>query len=313
MKIIFMGTPSFAVPSLNALIARHEVVAVFTQPDRPAGRGFKLAASPVKEAAIAADISVFQPETLKLPNAKEIREKLASFNADIFIVAAYGLILPKGVLSMPPHGCVNVHASLLPKYRGASPIHSAILNGDDETGITIMQMDAGVDTGDIILQKSLPIFDNERFPTLHDRLAELGGEALLYALEQIENSTAKKIPQENSLSSYSPMIQKNDGKINWQNSSEKIINQTRALDPWPGCFTALNGQPLKIWQCVPVENFSSQEPGTVLSSSDKLIIKTGDGAILVTELQAVGKKRMPATDFLRGQKMEVGIVLGAEM
>ena len=313
MKVIFMGTPAFAVPSLNALIQRHDVLAVCTQPDRPAGRGHKLQASPIKEIALGHDIPVFQPETLRIKDSKEIREKLVSFGADIFVVAAYGLLLPKGVLSMPPFGCINVHASLLPKYRGASPIHSALLNGDTETGITIMHMDAGLDTGDIILQKSLQISSDERFTQLHDRMAELGSAALLEALTQVENGSAARIPQDNLLSSYSPMIQKSDGKINWTDLTEKIICQTRALDPWPGCFTVWNEQPLKVWSVQECQGGGSFDtPGVVLTANsfEGLVIKTGNGAVRVTELQAMGKKRMPATDFLRGQKIDIGEVFG---
>jgi methionyl-tRNA formyltransferase len=286
-----MGTPMFAVPCLNALVTKHEVIGVFTQPDRPSGRGHKLAASPVKVAATEYGIPVFQPETLKISESKEIRAELASFGADIFVVVAYGLLLPKGVLAMPPHGCVNVHASLLPKYRGASPIHSALLNGDNETGITIMHMDTGIDTGDIISQKSLQISREEHFPQLHDRMSQLGAELLLETLTQIENGTATRTPQNNSLASHSPLIKKEDGEIDWNDSTEKILNKIRAFDPWPGCFTTHNGQTLKIW--------NAEDAGN-LSPSGAMIFKTADGAIRITELQPAGKKRMLAVDFLRG-------------
>lgn len=331
MKVVFMGTPAFAVLSLQALIAHHNVLAVCTQPDRPAGRGYKLQASEVKKTALTHGIPVLQPETLRLgaQGVAETRAQLESLGADIFVVAAYGLLLPKGVLSMPPLSCINVHASLLPKYRGASPIHSALLNGDTETGITIMRMDVGLDTGDIILQKSLEILPEEHFPQLHNKMAELGAEALLEALAQIENGTAVTFPQDNALASYSPMIKKTDGKINWADTSEKIINQIRALDPWPGCFTLFGEQILKIFGAEDIlkpwgRNFLEKvsppnplfknfniEPGTVLaaSPSEGLIVKTGDGAVLITELQTVGKKRLPSTDFLRGQKIDVDTVL----
>jgi methionyl-tRNA formyltransferase len=303
MKIVFMGTPAFAVPSLRALLKHHDVLAVCTQPDRPAGRGHKLQTSPVKALAEEHGIPVFQPETLHISN-KEIRGKLSSLGADIFAVAAYGLLLPKGVLNMPPYGCVNVHASLLPKYRGASPIHSALLNGDSETGITIMQMDSGIDTGDIILQRTLSVSADERFTSLHDRMAELGGTALLEALEQIKDCT--KTPQDGSLSSYAPLIKKTDGQINWNDTSEKIVNMTRAFDPVPGCYTACKGEILKIWRCTASsDSYKDISAGTVISadSSSGLVVKTGDGAVIVTELQASGKKRMSAADFLRGQSI----------
>jgi len=316
MKIIFMGTPEFAVPCLDAIVERHEVLAVCTQPDRPGGRGHKLRPSPVKEAALAHGIPVLQPHTLrKCPRRTastentpkcdcivsnpescpaKIRQQLADFCADIFVVAAYGLLLPKGVLEMPVHGCVNVHASLLPKYRGASPIHSAILHGETETGITIMQMDTGLDTGDIILQKSLPIAPDDAFPGLHNRMANLGANALMDALAQIENGTATRTPQDNSKSSHAPLIKKTDGEINWKNSSEKILNQIRAFDPWPGCYTMYNGEVIKI--------FGGKLSLAPYPTPQTLIFETGDGAIEVTEVQAAGKKRMPAEDFLRGVK-----------
>lgn len=332
MKIVFMGTPAFAVPCLNALAARHEVVAVCTQPDRPSGRGHKLQPSPVKEAAQELGIPVLQPETLRFtdPTAKEIRKQLSDFGAAVFVVAAYGLLLPKGVLEMPPHGCINVHASLLPKYRGASPIHSAILNGDSETGITIMQMGTGLDTGDMILQKSLQISPTETLPELHDRLSTLGTEALLEALTQIENNTATRTPQDSDLATYSPLIKKSDGEINPNDSTEKILNQIRALNPWPGCFTTYNNQQIKIWSaksadlteadpqkmsgagCIaknaPLLAYVTWAKGENPIAGDwghspqGLLFKTSDGAILVTELQSSGKKRMSAADFLRGQK-----------
>ncbi|MCL2198182.1 MAG: methionyl-tRNA formyltransferase [Defluviitaleaceae bacterium] len=312
MKIIFMGTPQFAVPSLKAVIAQHEVVAVCTQPDRPAGRGHKLAASPVKEVAVAHGLPVFQPQTLKLSESKEIRDELASFGADIFVVAAYGLLLPKGVLTMPPHGCINVHASLLPAYRGASPMQAALLNGDTETGITIQQMDTGIDTGDIILQKKLIINLEDRLPQLHDKMAELGAVALLEALAAIENGTASHTPQDEAFATHCPKFNKTDGLINWNDTSKSIINKTRALDPWPGCYTMYNGEVLKIWRVDGLSCDDNAAPGTVLNKHTKggVVVKTGDGAVFVTELQAVGKKRMDATAFLRGFKINAGDVFG---
>jgi len=348
MKIIFMGTPAFAVPSLEILFSHHEVCAVLTQPDRPAGRGQKLQISPVKAVALEKKIPVLQPETLHISN-KFIRAELKNFCADIFVVAAYGLLLPKGVLTIPPHGCINVHASLLPKYRGASPIHSAILNGDNETGITIMQMDNGLDTGEIILQRALKITRNEYFSSLHDRMAQLGGEILLEALTAIENGTVTRIAQNDALSSYAPLIKKSDAQINWADSSEKIANKIRAFTPAPGCFTFLNGEVLKIFACekifetcnssrhdtihsrennlqldavpsqkdnsqstetIPSREKNSSPPGTILSrEKNGLAVKTGDGALVITELQALGKKRMSAADFLRGQKSPLPTML----
>ncbi|MCL1787951.1 MAG: methionyl-tRNA formyltransferase [Defluviitaleaceae bacterium] len=313
MKIIYMGTPTFAVPALQALIQHHQVLAVCTQPDRPAGRGHKLTPSPVKETALVHNIPVHQPETLRIGQSKEIRAQLKAYNADIFVVAAYGLLLPKGILHMPPLGCINIHASLLPKYRGASPIHAALLNGDTKSGVTIMHMAMGLDTGDIILEETLDILPEERFPTLHDRMAALGADAILKALALLQNGDAPRIPQDDALSSYAPMLKKTDGLIHWQKDTASIINQTRALDPWPGSYTIYEGTPLKIWTLQPDAGQATREaPGTVLAVDPKkgVLIKTGDAAAWATELQGQGSKRMPATEYLRGRTIEVGAVLG---
>jgi len=312
MKIIYMGTPAFAVPSLEAIIANHEVLAVCTQPDRPAGRGHKLTPSPVKVKALEHGLPVLQPETLRIGESKEIRAQLKAYGADIFVVVAYGLLLPKGVLNMPPLGCINVHASLLPKYRGASPIHAALLNGDKKTGVSIMHMAIGLDTGDIILEKELDILPEERFPSLHDRLAPLGAETLLEALALLENSTAPRIPQDDALSSYAPMLKKSDALIHWGWETDRIINLTRALDPWPGSYTIYKGNPLKVWTLEPALGWNGSEmPGTVLAVDPKkgVLVKTGDAAAWVVEMQGEGSKRMPAADYLRGRKVEVGVVL----
>jgi len=313
MKIVYMGTPEFAVPTLDALIkSRHQVVAVFTQPDRPAGRGHKLAQSPVKVRALESSIPVFQPETLRLAESKDIRNQLNALNADIFVVAAYGLLLPKGVLEMPKLGCINVHASLLPKYRGASPIHAALLNGDDVSGITIMHMDVGIDTGDMILKKELSIAPDERFPSLHDRMATLGADALLEALGLLESGTAPRTSQDDEASTYATLLKKTDAIINWNQPTETLINMTRALDPWPGSQTMYNGNPLKIWQLCKGGVFPSAAPGTILEVDPTrgILIKTGDAAAWATELQGDGSKRMSAADYLRGRKIELGAVLG---
>ena len=312
MKIVYMGTPAFAVPALAALLdSHHRVLAVCTQPDRPAGRGHKLTPSPVKIKAIEYGIPVFQPETLRFANSKEIRTQLKMLGADIFVVAAYGLLLPKGILDMPPFGCINIHASLLPKYRGASPIHAALLNGDATSGITIIHMDTGLDTGDMILSRELAIAEDEHFPQLHDRMARLGAEALLEALRQLENGTAARTPQDDSLSSYAPMLQTANRIINWNLPAQQLINQTRAFDPWPGSQTMYNGNPLKIWRLEAAQCEAAGVTGTVLAVDPArgLLIKTGDSALWATELQGDGSKRMPAPDYLRGRNIEVGAVL----
>ena len=318
-----MGTPSFAVPPLVALLeSRHQVVAVLTQPDRPAGRGHKLTPSPVKTIAAKHGLPIFQPQTLRYSESKEIRSQLKNYDADIFVVAAYGLLLPKGVLDMPGLGCINVHASLLPQYRGASPIHAALLNGDDKSGITIMHMAAGIDTGDMILKKELEILPEERFPSLHDRMAELGAEALMEALELLEGGSAPRTPQDDALSSYAPMLKKTDAIIDWGRTSAQIINMTRAFDPWPGSQTMYDGKALKIWRLeeekssvgtifVPTEFCDNTQPGTVLAVDPArgVLIKTGDGAVWATELQGDGSKRMAAEDYLRGRKIHKGAIL----
>jgi len=313
MKIIYMGTPAFAVPSLEALAkSQHQVLAVCTQPDRPAGRGHKLTPSPVKIKALEYGFPVLQPETLRINASKEVRTTLKEYDADIFVVAAYGIILPKGVLNMAPHGCINVHGSILPKYRGASPIHAALLNGETSTGITIIHMDAGIDTGDMIVKKELEISPDERFPTLHDRMATLGAEALLEALTLLERGTAPRIPQDDTLSNYAPMLQKSDALINWEWDTARIINMTRAFDPWPGSYTVYENNPMKIWRAEPFNEVDNNaRPGTILAvdTAKGILIKTGDSALWVTELQNDGSKRMPATDYLRGRKIDVGVVL----
>jgi len=309
-----MGTPEFAVPPLRQLLLHHDVVAVLTQPDRPAGRGHKLQMSPVKALALEAGVEVLQPETLRIKknadntNAKKIRDYLASLDADIFVVAAYGLILPKAVLTMPRLGCVNIHASLLPKYRGAAPIHAAILQGETVTGITIMQMDEGIDTGDMILQRQLDIAPDERTPSLHDRMAALGGECIIQALVMIEAGAATYMPQDDAGSSYAPMIHKADGKIDWGWPTARIVNLIRAFDPWPGPFTLYNGSAIKIWQVEGIDHTQDAPPGTILVADPAkgLLVRTGDGAVWVKELQAAGSKKMTAADYLRGRSMGVG-------
>jgi len=332
MKIVFMGTPDFAVPALKQLLAHHKVLAVCTQPDRRAGRGHKMQMSPIKTLALSAGVEVLQPETLlvkKSPkdeqtvrqnsDAKQARDYLASLDADVFIVAAYGIILPKAVLTMPRHGCINIHASLLPKYRGASPIHAAIKDGEIRTGITIMHMDTGIDTGDMILQQTLEISPDERIQSLHDRMANLGGECILGALAQLEAGTATRTPQGDAASSYAPMIQKSDAEIQWNWPASRIINLTRAFDPWPGPYTSYNGQQLKIWHIEKSEPTDSEDidnesisPGTILAvdTTKGLKIRTGDGNAWILEMQTPGGKRMAVRDYLCGNEMRVGEVLG---
>jgi len=335
LRVVFMGTPAFAVPTLQALLAQHQVVAVLTQPDRPAGRGGKLQATPVKEAALAAGVEVMQPQTLFIkkstqpstinnsadlpPSAKEVRARLATLDADIFVVAAYGLLLPKAILEMPRLGCINVHGSLLPQYRGASPIHAAILNGDTTTGVTIMHMAEGMDTGDMILKREMPIAPDEHFPSVHDRMAILGAEALLEAVAALANNNAPRQKQDDAQATHAPIIKKTDGLIDWTQTAETIANKIRAYDPWPGAYTMLDGAPLKIWyaQAIDKPNLTADEsndnstPGTILTADNNgLTIRAGQGTTLrATELQGQNAKKMPAEDFLRGRAIKSGIVL----
>ena len=316
-----MGTPDFAVPPLLELIKHHQVVAVLTQPDRPSGRGHKLTPSPVKVAALEHGIKVLQPQSLTIKKvddgnnhiAKEHRICLKEMDADIFVVAAYGLILPKAVLGIPTYGSINIHGSILPKYRGASPIHAALLNGDDKTGITIMDMDVGIDTGDMILKKEISILPGDRFMSLHDKLSTLGAECIIEAVDLIAKGNATRTPQNHNKSCYAPMIKKSDGLINWNDTSQVIINKLRALDMWPSIYFMYNGQQVKV-RGLEICNDTKWEgslPGTILTaaSNDGLIIKTADNAVKITEIQPSGKKPMAIADYLRGAKVEVGLVL----
>ena len=307
MKILFMGTPDFAAGSLKSLIdAGYEISAVVTQPDRPKGRSGAPVFSPVKEVAVAAGIPVLQPERIKRP---EETAKLLEYPADIYVVAAFGQILSKEILDQPKYGCINVHASLLPKYRGASPIQRVILDGEKETGVTIMQMNEGLDTGDILYKKSIELDPEETFETLHDRLMALGGEALTEALPLIESGSITPVIQDDDLSCYAPLIKKEDGLIDWKESAEKIHAKVRAFNPWPAAFTYLNGKILKIWEVTPVEG--KGDPGTVIASDkNSFTVACGEGALKIKSLQPEGKKRMDTAAFLAGNKTEPGVRLG---
>ncbi|MBO7363637.1 MAG: methionyl-tRNA formyltransferase [Lachnospiraceae bacterium] len=307
MKILFMGTPDFAAGSLKSLIdAGYEISAVITQPDRPKGRSGAPVFSPVKEVAVNAGIPVLQPERIKRP---EETAKLLEYPADIYVVAAFGQILSKEILDQPKYGCINVHASLLPRYRGASPIQRVILDGEKETGITIMQMNEGLDTGDILYQKKYEIAPDETFETLHDRLMDLGGKVLLEALPLIEEGKITPVTQDDSLSCYAPLIKKEDGLIDFGKTAGQIDAQIRAFNPWPGAFTRLEGKTLKIWEASISEN--SGKPGEIVDvDKDSFTVACSEGSIRVTSLQAEGKKRMDTSAFLLGNKLSCGTVLG---
>lgn len=305
IRTVFMGTPEFALPTLQGLIdAGVNLVGVYTQPDRPKGRGKKLAASPVKELALAHGLPVFQPERLRKP---EVVEELRQLAPDLIVVVAYGQILPKSVLDIPRHQCINVHASLLPKYRGAAPINKAIVDGETETGVTTMLMDVGLDTGAMLVKRSTPIGADETAGAVHDRLALLGREAMEETLRLL--CAGELIPQEqdDALSTYAPMMSKEDGLIDWSRSAGQIHNQVRGLDPWPGAYTCLHGQMLKIADTAIDEAAVEGMPGEVVkAAAEGVCIACGQGALVVRALQLPGKKRLGAREFLSGHPLPVG-------
>lgn len=309
MRIAFAGTPDFAVPALQALVrSRHAVVGVLTQPDRPKGRGQQLAASPVKTAALAANIPVAQPETLKTEVGRQV---LLDWHPDVLVVVAYGLILPAAALAIPRLGCVNIHASLLPRWRGAAPIQRAIQAGDKESGVTIMQMDVGLDTGPMLLERVTPIDARETGESLHDRLSKLGAEAVLEAIDAIAAGTAKPVDQPKDGATYAAKIKKEEASIDWSKSAVDIDRQVRAFNPWPIAETRWNGQQLRVWEATPLDKKTSAAPGTVVAtSSDGIEVATGEGTLQLTRVQAAGRKAMPAADFLRAHRPE-GAVLGS--
>lgn len=303
MRIVFMGTPDFAVPSLKQLIGDgHEVVGVFTQPDKPKNRGMKLTPSPVKVVALEHNIPVYQPTTLK---DDETYEALAALAPELIVVAAYGKILPKRILDLPPKGCINVHSSLLPRYRGAAPINWAILNGETETGVTIMYMAEGLDTGDIISQRATPIDPNETVESLHDRLADIGAQLLGETVTAIGAGTASRTPQDDALSCYAPMLSRELSPIDFSRSAKEIHNQVRGLIPWPATTVEIKGETFKIFAVEETDQTSDKTPGTWLGADKKGInVVCGDGRVLrILELQAPGKKRMRAVDYLRGHAL----------
>jgi len=306
MKILFMGTPDFAVPSLQALIdAGHEICGVFTQPDKPKNRGMKLQAPPVKETALAHDIPVFQPVSVKDGAALEIIRELAP---ELIVVAAYGRILPNSILEYPEKGCINVHSSLLPKFRGAAPIHWAVISGETETGVTIMHMAQELDAGDIIDQVRTPIDPDESVEAVHDRLADLGGKLLVEVVEKIANGTAQRVPQDSTQATYASMLSREMSNIDWTQSAKAIHDKIRGLSPWPSASTdVISGSAIKIFGSVNTGEDTNAQPGTVVGAGKMGIdIACGDGKILrVTQLQAAGGKRMAAADYLRGHPIDV--------
>ena len=309
MRIVFMGTPEFAVPSLDALVkAGYEVCGVFTQPDKPKNRGMKLQASPVKDYALSAGLPVFQPVKMRDGEALAILREL---KPDLIAVAAYGKILPVDILESPLLGCVNVHSSLLPKYRGAAPINWAILNGEDETGVTIQRMAEGVDTGDILAQASTPIDINENAAQLFTRLAQMGAELLVKTVRELETGTARAMPQDKSRASHAPMLSKELSPMDWGKPARQLHDQVRGLYPWPSAAAVLDGIRCKVIRTSLLEEETNQPPGAVLQADKKgLKIACGDGkALEILELQPDGKKAMSTAAFLMGHPIQTGILI----
>ena len=298
-KIVFMGTPDFAVPCLDMLISQgYDVAAVVTQPDRPKGRGQKLAFSPVKARAIEYGLKVLQPERIKEPASID---QIASFNPDLIIVVAFGQFLPKTLLDLPQLGCINVHASLLPYYRGAAPIHWAIINGEKVTGVTTMFMDIGMDTGDMILKTEVPIHVNNTTGQLHDILSGLGAQVLKETIAAILTRNAPRNPQNKDLATYAPLLTREIEKINWNNSAEQIHNLVRGLNPWPGSYCQHNGKTLKVWETNVANTTSIGQPGKIHKITQSgILVETGKGIIELLTVQPENKRRMSARDFASG-------------
>lgn len=304
LKTIFMGTPDFAVPCLRVLQEKTDIIAVITQPDRPKGRGHSLQASPVKLAALEYGLSVLQPEKIK---TEEFTLKLEEMQPDLIVVVAFGQILSQRILDIPRLGCVNVHASLLPAYRGAAPIHWSIINGEKETGVTTMLMDAGLDTGDMLLRASVDITENMTTEELHDKLMAMGGELLADTVDGLEAGTIMPEKQDDSLSNYAGMLNKEIGHIDWSKSAQEIHNLIRGLNSWPVAWSMFNGKNYKFWQTRVLDKETDKESGTVIElGKNSFVIATGKGCLEVLELQPPNKKRMNAGDFVRGHGVNIG-------
>lgn len=306
MKILFMGTPDFAVPCLDSIIKNgHSVVGVVSQPDKPKGRGHKLMPPPVKECAIENNIPVYQPTTLKDGSFADI---LNETQPELIVVVAYGKILPKYILDYPKYGCVNVHASLLPKYRGAAPIQWSVIDGNEKTGVTTMYMAEGLDTGDMILKSETPIGKTETYGELHDRLSVMGAELLIETIEKIENGTAPREVQNDAESCYASMISKETGHINWNKNTDDVLNLIRGLNPVPMSYSLYDGVPMKIILAEKADRKGT--PGEVLSvDKSGIVIATGDGSILVKEIQMQGSKRMEVSSYINGHEIKAGLIL----
>jgi len=307
-NIIFMGTPEFAVPSLEAL-SRNKLppLLVITQPDRPKGRGRKIIFPPVKECALSLGHDIYQPESM---NSDECIKRITDLKPDLFIVVAFGYIFPEKILGIPRHGALNIHASLLPEYRGPAPIQRAIMNGDKITGVTAMMLDSGMDTGDILMSSSMEILPEDTSGSLHDRLALAGADLLIETLSAMKSGTLDPVPQNNDLATYAPILTKEDGLINWSMSAEMIESFIRGVTPWPGAFTFHGDKRLKIFSATAVSSKSREKPGTVIKGfPDELRITTGDGVLSILEIQSASGKRLPIKSFLQGYHMPPETIL----
>jgi methionyl-tRNA formyltransferase len=309
VNVVFMGTSTFAVPALERLLAsRHAVVAVATQPDRPQGRGRRIAASPVKQVAAAQRLRILQPRRASDP---QLLAELTSLAPQVIVVAAYGQLLRPALLAIPPLGCVNVHASLLPKYRGAAPINWALICGEPVTGVTIMLIDETLDTGPILLQSKLAIDPSDDAGTLQERLAVCGAETLLQALDGMESGSLKPIPQDHAQATYAPKLSKEDGVIVWRRSANALAHLIRGVTPWPGAVTAHQGKPLRVWRAIPMAMAGTGTPGRVATVDKRGIwVETGDGALLLVEVQPANGRRMAAAAYARGHGLRPEDVLG---
>ncbi len=305
MNIIFMGSAAFAVPALEALAnSHHNILEIVAQPDKPAGRGMQIRACPTAGFAREHGIPLYQPEGVKKPETLQHFLRLA---ADLIVIIAYGRMLPRELIDMPTRGTINVHASLLPKYRGAAPINWAIVNGERETGVTTMFINEEMDAGDILLEAKTPIGERETAPELHDRLARMGADLLKATIRELEEGKLIPIPQDHRKATQAPIIKKEDGLIDWSLTARAIFNRVRGFTPWPGTYTNLGDKTLRIHTAEPVDGGESNAPGTVVEAQDRLCIACGEGILKLVEVQIEGGKRMPATDFMRGHRISVGM------
>lgn len=307
MKVIFMGTPDFAVPTLEALIEKHEVIAVVTQPDKPKGRGKKMVFPVIKEKALEHNITVYQPQKVKTPEFVEI---LKEYQPDIMVVVAFGQILSEEILNIPKYGCINVHGSILPQYRGAAPIQWSIINGEEFGGVTTMYMAKGLDSGDMILKAKEKIKPDDTYGSLYDRLSVIGADLLIKTLDLIENGEVKRIPQNDDEATFAPMIKPELEHINWNGKNTDIVNLIKGLNPQPVAYTMLNDEKLKIWFAETIDGDYNGEPGTIVDVRKRdFVVMTAEGAVAVKEVQAQGGKRMSADAYMRGHAIEKGTIL----